>query len=76
MRRGDRGRHDMRASAPTCEHVVRWVPTGGGAEFCGKVAVRRYLAVGGGYMYMCLHHAKGHESYAELCYEGEWETSP
>lgn len=50
----------------TCEHITHW--NGGDPTFCCKVAVRRYPAMSGGYMHLCIEHAKGHESYAELCY--------
>ena len=60
------------SEATTCEHIVAWAwdrpPR---PVFCGKLAVRRYPAMAGGYMHMCIEHAKGHEAWSELCYEGE-----
>jgi hypothetical protein len=61
------------ADAPTCECIVDWTGWREGKDpmFCGKVAAWRYPAMGGGFMYLCLEHAKPHTKYAEPCYSGE-----
>lgn len=59
---------NLKGTTP-CEYLLSTDPV----VFCGKVAVRRYPAMGGGFMHLCLAHGKQHESYAEQCYEGERE---
>lgn len=58
---------EIRGATPTCEHLLSPMPV----RFCGKVAVWRYPDTGGGFMHVCLEHAKAHEAYAEPCYDGE-----
>ena len=63
----------MSEPTQTCEVIMRWriETTADVVEFCGKVAVRRYPAMGGGFMYLCLDHAKPHVKHSEPCYAGE-----
>jgi hypothetical protein len=56
----------------TCEHLISL--RGGVATFCGRVAVSRYPAMGGGHMHQCIKHGKGHERYSEPCYFGPSES--
>lgn len=56
--------------APTCDALAPFV-AGQPLQLCGKVAVRRYVTLGGQWSHVCLAHGKSLEKYSELIYAGE-----
>jgi hypothetical protein len=55
----------------TCEYLTRWRYVSGYVR-CGKPAVLRYEAAGGGHMYLCDEHGAAHATYAERLVDGQW----
>lgn len=53
----------------TCEHLAA-------SGFCGRRAVLRYPAMGGGFMRCCVEHGDKHLAYCEI-WDGEvWQPRP
>lgn len=55
-----------------CEYLMGYA--GSRQLTCGNLAMYRYEAEGGGYMYLCTPHGERHAAYAERWENGAWRA--